>query len=162
MLPLDGHMFLLSSRIVALAKLIAQIIRLRAQFPDYPIKSIRLDNAGEFFPRAFDDFCMSLGVTIEHPVTHVHTQNSLAESFIKRLQLVVRSLLMRTKLSVFTWRHAILHVVALVRIGPSAYHKHSPLQLAFDQPSNISHLRVFDCATYVPVAPPQRTKMGSQ
>ena len=65
---------------------------------------------------------MSLGVTIEHPVTHVHTQNSLAESFIKRLQLVVRSLLMRTKLSVFTWRHAILHVVVLVRIGPSAYH----------------------------------------
>ena len=27
---------------------------------------------------------------------------------------------------------------------------------------NISHLRTFGCAVYVPIAPPQRTKMGSQ
>jgi hypothetical protein len=36
------------------------------------------------------------------------------------------------------------------------------LQLAFGQPPNISHFRIFGCAVYVPIAPPQRTKMGPQ
>ena len=27
---------------------------------------------------------------------------------------------------------------------------------------NVSHLRIFGCAVYVPIAPPQRTKMGPQ
>ncbi|KAM2434044.1 hypothetical protein PS1_024186 [Malus domestica] len=43
-----SHVCLLSTRNVAFAKLLAQIIKLRAHHPDYPIKSIRLDNAGEF------------------------------------------------------------------------------------------------------------------
>ena len=50
---------------------------------------------------------------------------------------------------------------ALIRIRPSAYHKYSPLQLAFGQELNIFHLRIFGFAIYVPIAPPQRTKMGS-
>ena len=42
-----SHICLLSTRNVAFARLLAQIIRLRAQFPDYSIRKIRLDNAGE-------------------------------------------------------------------------------------------------------------------
>jgi hypothetical protein len=38
-----SHVCLLSTRNVAFARLFAQIIRLRAQFPDYPIKKIRFD-----------------------------------------------------------------------------------------------------------------------
>ena len=69
---------------------------------------------------------------------------------------------MRTKLSVSMWGHAILHAATLVRIRPTNYHEFSPLQLTFGQEPNISHLRVFGCAVYVPIAPPQRTKMGLQ
>ena len=43
-----SHVCLLSTHNIAFSKLLAQIIKLRAQFPDYLIKSIRLDNAGEF------------------------------------------------------------------------------------------------------------------
>ena len=70
---------------MAFAKLLAQIIKLRAQFPDNPIKTIRLDNACEFTSQTFDDYCISLGIEVEHSVPHVHTQNGLAEAFIKRL-----------------------------------------------------------------------------
>ena len=42
------HVCLLSTHNIAFSKLLAQIIKLRAQFPDYLIKSIRLDNACEF------------------------------------------------------------------------------------------------------------------
>jgi hypothetical protein len=34
--------------------------------------------------------------------------------------------------------------------------------LAFGQPPNIFHFRIFGCVVYVPIAPPQRTKMGPQ
>ena len=83
-----SHVCLLSTRNVAFARLLAQIIRLRAQFPDYPIKKIRLDNAGEFTSQVFDDYYMSIGIDVEHPVAHTHTQNGLAESLIKRLQII--------------------------------------------------------------------------
>ena len=46
---------------------------------------------------------MSIGISVEHLVAHVHTQNGLTESFIKRLQLTTRPLLMRVKLPTFLW-----------------------------------------------------------
>jgi hypothetical protein len=37
------------------------------------------------YPSFFNDYCMSIGIKVEHPVAHVHKQNGLAESLIKRL-----------------------------------------------------------------------------
>ena len=157
-----SHVCLLSTRNFAFARLLAQIIRLQSHFPDFSIKSIRLDNAAEFTSQTFDTYCMSVGIDVEHPVAHVHTQNGLAESFIKHLQLIARPMLMKTKLPVSAWGHAILHAAALARLRPNAYHAYSPLQLVSGQQPNISHLRVFGCTVYVPVPPPQRTKFGPQ
>ena len=157
-----SHVCLLFSRNLAFARLLAQIIRLKAQFPKNPIKAIRLDNAGEFTFQAFDAYCMTNGISVEHPVAYVHTQNGLAESLIKRLQLIARPLLMRTNLPTSVWGHAILHAAALIRLRPTSYHQFSPMQLAFGQQPNVSHLRIFRCAIYVPIAPPNRTKMGLQ
>ena len=95
-----SHVCLLSTRNVAFARLLAQIIRLRAQFPDYPIRKIRLDNASEFISQAFDDYCMSVGIDVEHPAAHTHTQNGLAELLIKKFQIIARPLLMKSKLPV--------------------------------------------------------------
>ena len=108
----------------------AQIIRLRAQFPDHLIKTIRLNNASEFSSQTFLDYCMSIGIDVQHPVAHIHSQNGLAESFIKRLQLIARPLLLKTKLPLSAWGHAIIHAVNLIRLHPTANHALSPLQLA--------------------------------
>ena len=93
-----SYVCLLSSRHVAFARLLAQIIRLKAQFHDHPIKTIPLNNAGKFSSQTFLDCCMSIGIDVQHPVAHVHSQNGLAESFIKRLHLMARPLLLKTKL----------------------------------------------------------------
>lgn len=93
-------------------------------------------------------------LNVEHPMAHVHTQNGLAESLIKHLQLIVRPLIIRSKFSTLVWVHAILHVEALILIRPSAYHKYSPLQLAFGREPNI-----FGFTICVPISPLQRTKM---
>ncbi|KAM2845982.1 hypothetical protein COP1_028360 [Malus domestica] len=61
---------------------------------------------------------MSVEVEVEYPVPHVHTQNGLAEAFIKRLQMIARSLVIHTKLPIAAWGHAILHVAKLVRLRP--------------------------------------------
>ena len=66
------------------------MIILQAQFLNYPIKTIHLDNAGKFTSQTFIDYCMSIGINLKHPVAHTHTQNGLAKSFIKRLQLIVQ------------------------------------------------------------------------
>ena len=157
-----SHVCLLSTRNVAFARLLAQIIILRAHFSEYPIKTIRLDNAGEFTSQTFNNFCMSIGLNVEHFVAHVHTQNGLAEYLIKRLQLIARPLLIKTKLPASTWGHAIMHAASLIRIRPTSYHEYSPSQLVLGTQPNISHLRIFGCEVYVPIAPTQRTKMGPQ
>ena len=155
-----SHVFLLSSRNVAFARLLAHIIRLRAQFPDHPIKKIRLDNAGEFSSQTFLDYYMSIGIDVQHPVAHVHSQNGLAESFIKRLQLIVRPLLLKTKLPLLAWGHAIIHAANLIRLRPTTNNDLSPLQLAKGYQPNISHLRVFGCVVYVLIAPTHRPKLA--
>ena len=126
------------------------------QFPDYPIKSIKLDDASEFTPRSFNDYCLVIGIDVEHPVAHTHTQNGLAESFIKRLKFIARPLILNSNLPFTIWGHTIMHAAALIQIHPSAYHLYSLLQLVRGHGPNISHLRVFGYAVHVPVAPPQR------
>ena len=96
-----SHFYLLSTKNVAFARMLAQIIRLWAQFLNYPIKKIRLDNASEFTSQSFNDYYMSIGIDLKHPIAHTHTQDVLAESPIKRLQLIAHPLLMKTKLSIF-------------------------------------------------------------
>ena len=59
-----SHICLLSTKNVAFARFLAQIIRLRARFPGYPIRKIHLDNTSEFTSQAFDNYCMSIGIDV--------------------------------------------------------------------------------------------------
>ena len=90
-----SHVCLISTLNVAFARLLAQMIKLQAQFPNDLIKTIRLDNASEFTSQKFIDYYMLVRINMKHYVAHTHTQNGLAEFFIKRLQLITRPLLMK-------------------------------------------------------------------
>ena len=72
---------------------------------------------------------------------------------IKCVQIITRTLLLRTKLGSSTWGHAVLYAATLIRIRPTALHTHSPLQLVFGHEPNISHLRIFGCAVQVLLHP---------
>ena len=67
----------------AFAEIMAQLIKLKAYYPEHWIQSIRMDNAAEFSSHVFNDYCMALGIQVQHLVPYVHTQNGLAESLIK-------------------------------------------------------------------------------
>ena len=44
-----------------------------AQFSDYAITILRLDNVGEFTYQAFNDYCLSTRIIVENLFAHVHT-----------------------------------------------------------------------------------------
>ena len=69
---------------------------------------------------------------------------------------------MKSKLPLLAWGHAIIHVANLICLRPIVNHDLLPLQLAKGYQPNISHLRVFGCAVYVPIAPTHRPKLGPQ
>jgi transposase InsO family protein len=122
-----SHMCLLSTCDHTFAKFMTQVIRLKANYPEYRIKSIRMDNAAEFSSRGFNDYCMAQGIEVQHSVPYVHTQNGLVESLIKRIKLIARPLLQGCNLSTSCWGYAVLHAANLVQLHPTAYHTTSPL-----------------------------------
>ena len=102
---------------------------------------------------------MSIEIDVQYSIAHVHTQNGLIKSFIKCLQLIVRLLLLNTKLSLSTWGHAIIHAENLIRLRLTVNQDLSPLQLVLGYQHNIS-FTCFWFAVYVPFAPTHRTKLG--
>ena len=157
-----SHVCLISTWNVAFSRLLARIIRLSVQFLDYPIKTIRLDNPGEFYSQAFLNYCISIGIDVQNSNSHAHTHNGLVESFIKRLQLIARPLLLNTKLPLSARGHTIIHAANLIRLYPTTNQDLFPLQLVLGYQPDISYLCVFCCAVYVPLAPTHRTKLGPQ
>jgi hypothetical protein len=91
-----------------------QVIRLKANFFEHRLQSVRLDNATEFSSRIFNDYCIAQGTKVQHSMPHVHTQNDLAESLIKRIKLIVRPLLHNCNLPITCWGYAVLHAADLI------------------------------------------------
>ena len=57
-----SHVSLLSTRNYTFGKIMVQLIKLRAHYPEHWIQSIRMDNAAEFSPHIFNDYYMALGI----------------------------------------------------------------------------------------------------
>jgi hypothetical protein len=155
-----SHMCLPSTRNHAFAKFMMQVIRLIANYPEYRIKSIHMDNVAEFSFRAFSDYRMAQGIKVQHSIPYVHTQNSLTESLIKRIKLITKPLLQNCNLPTSYRGHAVLHVADLVQLPSTVYHTSSPLQLVRGNQPNISHPRNFGCVVYTQISPRKRTSMS--
>jgi hypothetical protein len=93
-----------------------RVTRLKENFPEHRLQSIRLDNAAEFSSRAFNNYCMAQDIKVQHSVLYVCTQNRLAESLIKRIKLIARPLLHNCNLPITCWGHAVLHDANLIQL----------------------------------------------
>jgi hypothetical protein len=54
-----SHVCLPSTQNYAFAKFMTHVIRLKTNYPEYRLQSVRLDIAAEFFSQAFSDYCMT-------------------------------------------------------------------------------------------------------
>lgn len=153
---------LLPTRNMVFARLIANILQLKAQFPNHPIRKIRVDNAAEFRSKTFDEFCQATGIEVEYSTPYVHFQNKMAKALIKRIQMITRPILMLTNLPMTAWGHGVLHADALIQYRPSAYNANTPYSLVYGRPPDLSHLRTFGCLVPLPILGPKRTKLRPQ
>jgi hypothetical protein len=153
---------LLSTQNLVFARILANILKLKAQFPESPIRRLRVDGTGEFTSKAFDDFCWTAGIDTEYPVPYVHFQNGIAELVIKHIHIITRPLLMNSNLPTSAWGYAVLHATTLLKYRPSAHNTQTPYHLAFGLPPDLSHLRIFGCQVMVPILGPKQTKLGPQ
>ena len=149
---------LLTTRNDVMPKLLVNIIHFKAHFPQYPIKRIRVDNAGEYLSKSMEEFCKANGTDLEVSVAYAH--NTGAENMVKLIQMIARPMLLRSNLPTSCWGHAVLHAGDLLQYRPSGDSKETPYQHLNGLLPNLSHLRVFGCATFVPIPPNKRTKLG--
>jgi len=94
----QSYISLLSTRNLAFANLLSMLIHFKAHFLDYPIKTLRMDNAQEFWSRSFKDYYNAMGIDLTYSVLYEHAQNGLAKSCIKQIQFITRPLLLHTSL----------------------------------------------------------------
>jgi transposase InsO family protein len=141
-----SHVCLLSIWSHSFAKIMVQVIKLKASFLENRIQTIQLDNATEFSSWAFNDYYKAQGIQLQHYVPYVHTQNGVAESLIKRIKLIARSLLHNCNLPISCWVHAVLHITNLIQLRPTTYHSIFLLYLVRGNAPTIFYLWKFWCA----------------
>ena len=141
---------LLTTRNMAFPKLLAMLIRFRTHFPDKPIKTLRMDNAKEFRSHAFEDYCTATGIELTYSVPYEHSQNGLAEAFIKKIQLITRPLLLHAHLPASMWS-MLSFTLLLLRLRPTL----NTQNLHYIGRVQIRHLRVFGCQVWIPAPEPQ-------
>lgn len=147
---------LLMSKNQVMPKLLISIIHFKAHFPQYPIKNIRVDNAAEYLSTTFQRFCESNGTNLQASVPHAH--NTGAENMVKQIQMVARPMLLRSNLPVSCWGHAVLHASDLLQYHSSSNSTQTPYQHLNGFAPDLSHLRTFGSAVYVPIPPNKRSK----
>ena len=76
---------LLSTRNIVFAKLLAMLIKFKTHYPNFLVKTSRMDNAVEFKSQHFDDYCMATRIKLTYSVPYEHSQNRLAKAFIKKI-----------------------------------------------------------------------------
>ena len=120
---------LLPTRNMVFPRALAILLRYKNHFPNSPVKHLRLDNAKEFRSHAFEDFCTASVIDFSDSVAYEHSQNGLAEAYVKKIQLVARPLLLHANLPSSFWGHAVLHAAALLKMRPTLLNVQTPIEL---------------------------------
>ncbi len=77
------------------------LICFRVYFPNYPIKTLYMNNTKEFGSRSFEDYYMAKGIELIYSIPYEHVQNGFVELFIRHIQLITQSLLFHANFTAF-------------------------------------------------------------
>ena len=156
-----GAVSLIKSKNEAYKHILIHLFKWIEIHPDKRIRVIRLDNAGEFKSRAFKQFCDANGIEIQYSIPYEHQTNGIAESFVKKITTVARTVLAGSSLPRESWGLAVLHANAIVSSWPHATLGYkSPHEIFHGYKPSIEFVRVFGCAVYITTPKEQRTKFG--
>eukprot|EP00253_Pinus_taeda_P003200 PITA_03200 len=124
------------------------------------IKSLRLDNGGEYTLGEFVDYFAEAGIRREFTVPYNPQQNGVAERKNRSIVGVAKAMLHDQGLPLFLWAEACNTAVYLQNRSLHRALGHMTREEAFSgKKPDIGHLRIFGCITYSYIPKEKRTKL---
>ncbi|WVY97098.1 hypothetical protein V8G54_029249 [Vigna mungo] len=124
------------------------------------IKRLRSDNGGEYEDIRFKNFCYEHGIRMKRTVPGTPQHNGVAERMNRTLTKRARSLRLQSGLPKQFWAEAVNTATYLINRGPSVPLEHKiPEEVWSGKEIKLSHLKIFDCVTYVHISDQGRNKL---
>jgi hypothetical protein len=124
------------------------------------IKTLRMDNGGEYTSKEFDAFCKSIGIRRELTVPHNPQQNGVAERKNKFIEETVKALLNDQYISMFLWGEAKMTEIYVQNKIPHRILKDmTPEEEFLGKKPNVENLRIFGCQVYSHIPKDKRNKL---
>ena len=126
----------------------------------HKVKTIRSDNGGEYLSNEFTSYLKRMGIS--HELTNPYTpeQNGVSERYNRTVMEAARSMLYHGKIPLSFWAEAVSSAAYVRNRSPSASLQwKTPYECWFGKKTDLSHLRVFGCVSYVHVPTQLRKKL---
>jgi transposase InsO family protein len=124
------------------------------------IKTLRIDNGGEYTSKEFIAFSKSAGIRRELTVPHNPQQNGVAERKNRSIEEMVKSLLNVQGLSMFLWGEATMTTIYVHNKIPHRILKDMTPEEAFSgKKPNVENLRIFGFPVYSHIPKDKRNKL---
>lgn len=125
-----------------------------------PIITLRTDNGGEYISKAFQEFCISKGISRELTPPHTPQRNGVAERRNRSLLDITRCLLLDKSLPGHLWGEAVKAAGDILNLRSTKSHPDkTPNELFSGTKPSISHLRVFGSPVFTHIPKTSRTKL---
>ena len=137
--------------------------------PGTMVHTVKSDNAAEFLDKGVVAFLSRQDITTQTTVAHCSAQNARAESRIRSVREMTRTMLSVANVPTFLWTYCALHAVYLMNILPTkALGYLSPYEYCTHQKPNLRCLRIWGSTAVVHTRKhiskrdplPQRTSIG--
>jgi hypothetical protein len=124
------------------------------------IKTLRIDNGGEYTSKEFVAFCKSAGIRRELIVPHNPQQNGAAKRKNRSIEETVKALLNDQGLSMFLWGEAAMTAIYVQNRSLHRILKDMTPEEAFSgKKPNVENLRIFGCPVYSHIPKDKRNKL---
>lgn len=125
------------------------------------IKTLRSDNAKEYFSERFSARLAEMGIIHESSAPYCPQQNGIAERENRTLMEMARTMIhaSQSKLPLWIWGEATAYSTYILNRVPPNKAKLSPFEIWTGHKPNLSHLRIFGSKVFVHIPDAKRTKL---
>jgi hypothetical protein len=124
------------------------------------IKTLRLDNGGEYTSKCFIDFCIEAGIKREYTVPYNPRQNGVAKRKNGSIVEATKAMIHDQSLPMFLWAEASMTAVYVQNKSPHKILKNMTPEEAFTGfKPEVGHFKIFGCLVYIHIPKEKRSKL---
>ncbi|MGH2612511.1 MAG: DDE-type integrase/transposase/recombinase, partial [Rhabdochlamydiaceae bacterium] len=128
------------------------------------VRGLRTDNGGEFIGEVFEKFCQDKSIRRELTVPRTPEQNAIAESSLRVLTEMARSMLKNANLGFEWWGRALITAAYIKNrcLTKAISSNKTPYELFTGKKPNLKHMRKFGCKVYIHNDNPNKGKLDDR